>query len=89
MRRPVLLLISLGAIFLLPRWAAGQNKYEPNSVSIIEAIARGEAREALSSLEAQGAEAEKNAASSPSPQRYWEEASNANREAARAASILG
>jgi CHAT domain-containing protein len=89
MRRPVLLLISLVAIFLFPSWAAGQNKYEPNSASIIEAIGRGEAREALAALEAQGAEAEKNAASSSSPQRYWEQASSAYREAARAALILG
>jgi tetratricopeptide (TPR) repeat protein len=74
---------------LFPGWATGQNNYEPNSVSIIEAIARGEAREALAALEAQGAAAEKNAASNPSPQRYWEETSNAYREAARAALILG
>jgi hypothetical protein len=51
MIRPVPLVLSLVAIFLLPEWIFGQSKHEPTTSSIIEAIARGEAREALSALE--------------------------------------
>lgn len=40
-------------------------------------------------MEAKGSEAEKNAVSSSFPQRYWVEAANAYREAARAAQSLG
>jgi CHAT domain-containing protein/tetratricopeptide (TPR) repeat protein len=84
------LLAFLGAMFLLPGWAAGQRKYDPTRPStIIDAIARGEAGEVLIDLEVQGSAAEKDAASSPSPRRYWVEASAAYREASRAALILG
>lgn len=85
MRRSVFLLISLSAIFLLPESVLGQSKFEATQASTIEAIARGEAREALSAMEAQALEAEKNAASSSSPQRYWVQGARAYREAARAA----
>jgi CHAT domain-containing protein len=77
------------AIFMLPGAVWGQSKYNATPASTVEAIARGEAREALSAMEAKGLEAEKNLASSPSPQRYWVEAANAYREAARAAQSLG
>jgi CHAT domain-containing protein len=77
------------AIFMLPGAVWAQSKYPATSNSTIEAIARGEAREALIALEAQGMEAEKNAASSASPQRYAAEAASAYREAARAAQSLG
>jgi CHAT domain-containing protein len=84
------LLAFLIAMFLLPGWAAGQRKYDPtHSSTIIEALARGEGREVLIDLEAQGSAAEKNAASSPSPRKYWVEASDAYREASRAAHFLG
>ena len=65
--------------------AAEQSPYEADSASIIEAISRGEAREALGALEGKASAAETNAASSPTPTQYWFEASNAYREAARAA----
>jgi len=88
MRR--ILLAALLAISLLPSSVAGQGKYDPTHAStIIEAIDRGEAREVLIDLEAQGSQAEKTAASSPSPQPYWVEASAAYREASRAALTLG
>ena len=58
---------------LLASSAAAQPQYEATAPSIIDAIARGEAK---------ALEAEKNAASSASPQQYWVEASNAYREAA-------
>jgi CHAT domain-containing protein len=83
------LLISLVGIFLLPNPAVGQSKYDATGTSTLEAIGRGEAREALSALEAKGIEAEKNAGASSSPQPYWIEASNAYREASRAAFSLG
>jgi len=67
---------------LLASSAAAQPQYEATAPSIIDAIARGEAKEALAAMEAKALEAEKNAASSASPQQYWVEASNAYREAA-------
>lgn len=82
----LLLIILFG---LVSDRAAGQSKFDGTAASTIDAIARGEAREALTTLEAKGSEAEKNAASSSSPQPYWMEAANAYREAARAAFSLG
>ncbi|MGH7769732.1 MAG: tetratricopeptide repeat protein, partial [Candidatus Binatia bacterium] len=76
-------------ITILPAPLSGQSKYAATPSSTNLAIARGEAREALVALEAQGVVAERNAASSPSPQSHVIEASNAYREAARAAQSLG
>ena len=80
MRNPLPLLVSLFVICLLPDLAFAQSKYDATGVSTIEAIARGEVREALSALEAKAAEAEKNAASSPSPQQYLIEGSKGRRD---------
>jgi tetratricopeptide (TPR) repeat protein len=87
MRRSLSAFILVMAMLPAPLW--GQSKYAATPSSTNLAIAKGEAREALQALEAQGVEAEKNAASSPSPQRYLVEAANAYREAARAAQSLG
>lgn len=57
--------------------------------STIEAIGKGEVREVLSATEVEALEAEKNAASSRSPQRSWKKASKAYREASKAARIAG
>ena len=87
MKRSLLFFVIL--ISMLPERVSGQGKYEATPAATSAAIAKGEAREALAAMEAQGLEAERNAASSPSPRRNWEEAANAYREAARAAQSLG
>lgn len=87
MKRSLLFFVILISMF--PERVSGQGKYEATPTATSAAIAKGEAREALAAMEAQGLEAEKNAASSPSPQRNWVEAANAYREAARAAQSLG
>ncbi len=87
MKRSLLFFVIL--ISMLPDRVSGQGKYEATPAATSAAIAKGEAREALAAMEAQGLEAEKNAASNPSPRRNWEEAANAYREAARAAQSLG
>jgi CHAT domain-containing protein/lipopolysaccharide biosynthesis regulator YciM len=87
MKRSLWVFVIVVSIFPNSVW--GQSKYEATPASMMEAIARGEAREALAAMEAKGSEAEKNVASSASPQRYRFEAANAYREAARAAQSLG
>src|SRR5262245_23468441 len=81
--------IFLSTIFVLPGWAVGQNRYDPSGAATIEAIARGEVREALGALEARALEAEKNATASSSPKQNWTDASHAYREASRAALSSG
>jgi CHAT domain-containing protein len=83
------LAVFIVACAIVPGRVSAQSKYEAIPASTMDAIARGEAREALSAMEAQGLEAEKNAASSPSPQRYQVQAARAYSEAARAALSLG
>ena len=87
MKRSLLFFVIFISMF--PERVSGQGKYEATPAATNAAIARGEAREALAAMEAQGLEAERNAASSPSPLRNWVEAANAYREAARAAQSLG
>ena len=67
MKRSLLFFVIL--ISMLPERVSGQGKYEATPAAMSAAIAKGEAREALAAMEAQGLEAEKNAASSPSPLR--------------------
>jgi CHAT domain-containing protein len=74
-------LISLSIVALLAGCAVEQSKYRADSVSTREAIAKGEAREFLSAMEAQGLEAEKS--------KNWGQAATAYNEATWAAQASG
>ena len=73
--------VCLVALFLLDAGAAEQYKIDLTPGALREAIARGEVKEALGSLETQAAEAES--------KKDWERASNAYRFAASAATTAG
>ena len=80
MKRSLSAFILVTAMLPAPLWA--QSKYAATPSSTNLAIAKGEAREALAAMEAQGLEAEKNAASSPSPQTLSGRGCECLREAA-------
>jgi CHAT domain-containing protein len=66
-----------------------EKKFEPTLLSTRRALSRGEIKEALASYESQANEAEKNAATNPSPSSYWKNAVIAYSEASRAARLIG
>ena len=66
-----------------------EKKFEPTLLSTRRALSRGEIKEALASYESQANEAEKNAATNPSPSSYWKNAVMAYSEASRAARLSG
>lgn len=81
----------IAAAFLLfaSSVAMSQSKFEATYSSTYKALVQGKIKEALASLESQAQEAERNATTSWFPQRYWEAATDAYREAARAARFSG